>query len=301
MVSDVQPTPEVGCACRVCGGSARLRYAEKVNGEDRTETSFSSRKIPDYAHFAYAECDTCKSLSRMDHPHVDELFASYRDAEFVSAAESKYAARTYAALANRYVKTFSRVLDIGSSDGTFLEEMSRRGVDVAGVEPSAMAVRNASPEMQQRTFVGPLESYRTTTTFDLVTCFQTIEHLVDLPKFLATVRRLMTNDGRILFVLHDRGSLVNRLLGEKSPVFDVEHVQILTRAGVTALLESAGFRDVVVRPITNRYPIAYWMLLLPLPALLKRLVGSRLGRILLSLPVSIRAGNMCVVATQRAS
>jgi 2-polyprenyl-3-methyl-5-hydroxy-6-metoxy-1,4-benzoquinol methylase len=296
MGDDVSTVP-----CRACGGPARLRYAEKVSAANFTDTSFSSRKIPDYAHFAYAECETCRSLSRMDHPHIDELFASYHDAEFVSAVESRFAARTYAALADRYVRPYSTVLDVGSSDGTFLAEMLRRGADVAGVEPSAKAVSNAPAVIREKTFVGPLESYRTTTKFDLVTCFQTIEHLVDLPKFLATVRGLMTTDGRILFVLHDRGSLVNKLLGEKSPVFDVEHVQILTREGVTALLTAAGFREITVRPITNRYPLSYWILLLPLPGPVKKFVSSRLGRALLALPVSIRAGNMCVVATHRAS
>jgi len=285
------------CTCRVCGGRARLRYAEKVNGEDRTETSFSSRKIPDYAHFAYAECDYCKSLSRMDHPHVEELFASYRDAEFVSAVESKYAARTYAALADRHASTRPTVLDVGSSDGTFLAEMMRRGVDVVGVEPSAKAVEHAPPDVREKTFIGPLESFRSTKQFDLITCFQTIEHLVDLPTFLVRVRNLLSVNGKLLIVLHDRGSMVNRVLGEKSPVFDVEHVQILTRRGITVLLEAAGFHDIVVKPITNRYPLSYWMLLLPLPASLKKFVGSRFGRALLSLPVSIRAGNMCVVAT----
>ncbi|MCR4296144.1 MAG: class I SAM-dependent methyltransferase, partial [Elusimicrobia bacterium] len=131
--------------------------------------------------------------------------------------------------------------------------------------------------------------------FRLVTCFQTLEHLHDPLRFCADALSLLKPGGAFLAVCHDRLALSARLLGRRSPIYDVEHLQLFSPAALVRLLEKAGFSGVRVRPIFNRYPLHYWLKLSPLPAPLKAAFSGRFKRSALGrLPVSVPAGNMAV-------
>jgi hypothetical protein len=89
---------------------------------------------------------------------------------------------------------------------------------------------------------------------------------------------------------------VNRVLGKKSPIFDIEHLQLFSPQSARALFEKAGFVDVKVRPIVNRYPLQYWSKLFPFPKSLKRpilafLKGSGIGRA----PIPMAVGNLAII------
>ena len=86
-----------------------------------------------------------------------------------------------------------------------------------------------------------------------------------------------------------------RLLDRRSPIFDVEHLQLFTPQSLRRLLSEAGLRDITVRPVYNRYPVAYWTKLFPFPGRIKSgllwlLKITAIGRIPLVLP----AGNLVV-------
>jgi hypothetical protein len=82
----------------------------------------------------------------------------------------------------------------------------------------------------------------------------------------------------------------------KSPIFDIEHLQLFCPPTARRLLGLAGFRDIRVSALWNAYPIHYWVKLLPLPAgpkraLLRHMKESPLGRVLAPLP----AGNLICI------
>ena len=57
-----------------------------------------------------------------------------------------------------------------------------------------------------------------------------------------------------MIVCHDWRSRVNRALGRRSPIYDIEHVQLFSATSARELLERSGLADVRVRGIRNRYP-----------------------------------------------
>jgi len=66
------------------------------------------------------------------------------------------------------------------------------------------------------------------------------------------------------------------------------------------MVTTAGFANVEVGSILNRYPIRYWVKLLPFPAALKRgLINivdvSRVGQLV----VPLAAGNLVVIGCKR--
>jgi hypothetical protein len=78
----------------------------------------------------------------------------------------------------------------------------------------------------------------------------------------------------------------------------VKHMQLFSPASVRNLLQAAGFADIDVRNVYNRYPVRYWAQLFPFPKAIKaRLLGllrtTRLGSPLI--PLACRKhGRHCV-------
>jgi hypothetical protein len=89
-------------------------------------------------------------------------------------------------------------------------------------------------------------------------------------------------------------------MGLRSPIFDIEHLQLFSPKSIRRTLERAGFSDVKVQPVVNRYPLHYWAKLAPVPmsikaALLRKLKTARLGQTLLAAPV----GNIAAIGYKR--
>ena len=105
----------------------------------------------------------------------------------------------------------------------------------------------------------------------------------------------MKPGGAFVAVCHNRRALSARVLGKKSPIFDIEHLQLFSPRSGQALLAHAGYERVKAKMIYNRYPVHYWSKLLPIPgrkdAVVSRLRRSAVGRAAVSLP----AGNQIIL------
>jgi hypothetical protein len=111
---------------------------------------------------------------------------------------------------------------------------------------------------------------------------------------------LLKEDGALLLVFHNRRAISARLLRLRSPIFDIEHLQLFSRRSARFLLETAGYRDVKIGAIRNSYPLNYWLKLFPSPKMAKKLamtIAERTG--LGRLPVALPAGNLAAVAFKR--
>ncbi len=289
--------------CPVCGpeGEGHPFLGADVNVGVLDRFAFASRKAPEYMHWQLQECRRCDVLYADPAPDPDALLAAYREAAFDSGTEAGFAGRTYARLLGRVLPRLpdrAGAVDIGTGDGAFLRELLNLGfVDVVGVEPSAAPVAAADPLVRPLIRqVGFRPGLFDPERFRLVTCFQTIEHASDPLDLCREAFRVLKPGGAVVLVAHNRRALSARVLGRKSPIFDIEHLQLFSRASLRRLLAAAGFEGIDVRPIVNRYPLSYWLRLLPLPARLKRSVRRVLtrtpaGRVPLPLP----AGNLVAV------
>jgi SAM-dependent methyltransferase len=272
--------------------------------ERLTEASFSSRKLPEYMHCRLMRCGQCDLVYSSPAPTLAFLTASYRDASFDATTESEYAARTYVAClrgAGRLQPV--PALDIGAGDGAFLRELVRNGFDdVSGYEPSVAPVAAANPDIRDRIRPELFDASQVAgESLGLVTCFQTIEHVDDPLQLVTDMQRILRPGGTAFLIAHDVDALSAKIMGFKSPIFDVEHLQLFNRRSAAALMSTAGFRDIHIFQIENAYPIAYWVRLFPLPALLKTALLRTLngplawlGQRLLRLP----AGNLAIIAAK---
>ena len=251
-------------------------------------------------HWRLMECRACDVLYSSPAPPLETLARLYRDADFASSTEAGMASRTYGQLLQRLVARLpdrEAAGDVGAGDGSFLRELLQAGFkNVVGIEPSAAPIAAADDQVRPLLRQGIFRSDSfADDSLSLMTCFQTIEHLSDPLSFCRDAWRALKPGGALLLVGHNRRAFSTRLLGTKSPIFDIEHMQLFSPRSAATLLQRAGFRDVEVRTVYNRYPIRYWTQLFPFPRSLKvpLLVGlqsSGIGRLEVSLP----AGNIAM-------
>ena len=289
-------------ACPLCGGENAKVLVEATLDEDRlTASAFASRKLPEYMHSRMVECNLCGMLYANPVLRQEILADAYKDASFDSGAESRLAAVTYRTLLEPHLDALpsrTSALDIGAGDGAFLEELLALGfTDVVGVEPSTAPIEAAKPAIRGYLKCGIFAAEEFAAgSFDLITCFQVIEHVWNPVKITSDALALLKPGGLFFLIAHDRRAFSARVMGAKSPIFDIEHLQLFDKPTGATLLRNAGFDSIKVSGIRNVYPVDYWIKLFPLPGTVKsaarRLAGiSGIGKLLLPLP----AGNLAVI------
>ena len=248
-------------------------------------------------------CRGC-GLLRSD-PVLDDgvLAELYRSSTFDYGEELAALRITYGAALGRLerlVPSRSGLLDVGCGSGFVLDEALARGwSDVHGVEPSGDAILNASPAVagaivQDVMRPGLFEAG----SLGAITLFQVLDHIADPVALLEECRRALRPGGAVLAFNHDAAAWSARLLGERSPIVDVEHTYLYSCDTMRRLFGKAGFEGIEVGPVRNTYSVAYVLRLVPLPdavkrRLLPRVSASRLGRRRVEVPL----GNLCLTAT----
>ena len=289
--------------CPVCGSDdASNVFAESTFDPSKLDAfGFASRKLPEYMHHRLIACPVCDLLYASPVPQREELAKAYEQAAFDSSAEAHFASRTYA----RFLPALCRELpdrdgaiDIGAGDGAFLEELTATGFGrVVGVEPSAAPIAAAAPAVRpliRQGFFRP-EDFPSA-GYSLITCFQTMEHVDDPLAMCRGAMTLLKPGGALFLIGHNRRAVSAKLMGAKSPIFDIEHLQLFSTASARRMMEFAGFTNVRVKSLVNCYPLHYWIKLAPLPirpklALIRLSKAIKIGFI----PMPLPAGNMAII------
>lgn len=146
--------------------------------------------------------------------------------------------------------------DIGCGAGLVAEPLARMGAAVTGLDAGTATISAARAHAEGQ---GLRIAYRSGEVaslaaeqpgaFDLVTCLEVVEHVADVPAFLADLRRLLKPDGLLIFSTPNR-----TLLSWAVMIGAAEHVlktipkgghdwqQFLTPDELTRHLATAGLR-----------------------------------------------------------
>jgi 2-polyprenyl-3-methyl-5-hydroxy-6-metoxy-1,4-benzoquinol methylase len=102
------------------------------------------------------------------------------------------------------------VLDVGSGLGTFLRLARDNGWDAEGVEVSAFAARFARETHRLRIFTGDLTAFAESTrrTFDVITFWDSIEHVGDPRLVIEAAQRLLRPGGLVVIATDNFDCLV---------------------------------------------------------------------------------------------
>jgi SAM-dependent methyltransferase len=287
-------------SCPSCGSEddSRVFAEQRLDLEALDERAFASRKRPELMRLRLVACPVCDLVYASPVPSAEALARAYDGAAFDSAEEARYAARSYAKeLAPVLADLPDRegALDIGTGEGAFLGELLQLGfAGVAGVEPSRAPIEAAPPQIAPLIEHGVFAAeIRPAASLSLVTCFQTIEHVPDPAAMVRDAVQLLKPGGVLAIVCHNRRAALNRALGMRSPIIDVEHMQLFSPRSIEELLRRGGLDQVQARPISNRYPIRYWARLAPLPGSVRPYLSSFLERSGIGgRPLTVPVGNL---------
>jgi SAM-dependent methyltransferase len=271
--------------CPICNASpegAAVFVDETVDMDRMNSFSFSSRKEPEYMSHKMVRCPGCDLVYVVKPPRQDELARAYHQADYDSSEEADDAAKAYIKATGPILERLTRresALEIGTGTGVFLEYLQRAGFKhLVGVEPSRAAIDAAPPNrrawIREGIFV---EADFPPASFDLICCFMTMEHVSDPSQVAHAALRLLRSGGAFVTVTHDYQSWVNRAMGRRSPIIDVEHMQLFSTSSVRRLFESCNYQRVSVSSFVNAYSLRYWVRLMPLPASIKRALSKGLA------------------------
>lgn len=155
-----------------------------------------------------------------------------------------YFQKTLNRLKKLYPNLSDRVLDIGCSFGFFLKVAQKAGWKIYGIDLSPIPVKEANRELGVKTIVNKNlnQAKFETNFFDLVTAFQTIEHLGKPGLFLKEVHRILKPGGLILVTTPDAGSGQTKLMGKAWFSYrHLEHLYFFNFRSLSSLLEKSGF------------------------------------------------------------
>lgn len=143
-------------------------------------------------------------------------------------------------LISKYIKQPKRVLDIGCSNGIFLDLF--KGSETWGVEPSTTA--NSLQSAAHRIINTYFEQARLPQNyFDLIIMNHTLEHVKDAGIVLAKINRLLKKDGILFIDVPNAGGLGAKILGDKWPYkLANEHTYQFTKDSLSKLVRDSGFK-----------------------------------------------------------
>jgi SAM-dependent methyltransferase len=277
---------------------ATVFLEESIDPARLSATSFASRKVPEFMSHRLVRCPTCSLVYVPLPPAQDTLAAAYHEAAYDSAQEAEDAAACYAQAITPVLRRIAHprsALEIGTGTGVFLDQLARAGFsELVGVEPSVAAIAAAPPGRRAWIREGIFREVDfDPESFDLVCCFMTMEHVADPAEVAAAAFRLLRPGGAFVTVTHDYRSAVNRVLGRRSPIIDVEHMQLFSDTSLRELFARSGYCDVELRAFVNRYRLDYWLRLTPLPEGAKGVLASLLSHTgLARVKLGVNVGNM---------
>jgi SAM-dependent methyltransferase len=140
-----------------------------------------------------------------------------------------------------------------------MQAMQRAGWDVTGIELSAPVARTAAEATGAPVYVGDACSVTLpAASFDAVCAWMVLEHLHDPVTALRRAFEWLKPGGWLGLSVPDAGSWMSRAFGDAWFCLELpRHLYHFSVPTLSRVLESCGFRDVVVwRPWTT-YDIAY--------------------------------------------
>ena len=291
--------------CPVCGqeaSTASLFLRRSFDETRLTKASFASRKTPEFMSYQLVKCERCATVFANEAPDASVLANAYHEADYDTAEEAEFAARAYRKSLEPFLRSLPRrglALEIGTGTGVFLSHLRQLGFrEQVGIEPSPAAIAAATNDVRSCIRQGIFRGDEFPAgSVSLICCFQTLEHISDPRGFVRAAFEMLEPGGVIALVTHDYTASVNRILGARSPIIDIEHLQLFCTASLRHLVSAAGYEVQDIKPIRNVYPLSYWTRLLPVPVSIKRAaLGVTKTARLADIPIGLNVGNLLTVA-----
>jgi SAM-dependent methyltransferase len=132
--------------------------------------------------------------------------------------------------------------------------------------------------------------------FDVICMFQVFDHIADPGSLLRECYKALKPGGLLLCLNHDVAAFSARLLGEKSPIIDIEHTYLYGKDTIQKIFKEHGFQTKEVGSAVNTISISYLSQLIPFPYKLKMsLISFLQNQSIGKLDLLVRLGNLYAI------
>lgn len=213
-------------------------------------------------NFVIAECTACTLRFTQDVPEAASIGQYYKSENYISHTNTSRGLinRLYQSVRKRTLKNKRRliekqtginkgcVLDVGSGTGAFVNEMKKSGWQVTGLEPDADArsVCKQVYDIELRSIEQLFEL--APSSFDAITMWHVLEHVHDLHGYLAQLKSLLKQNGKLFIAVPNYTSMDAVIYKEHWAAYDVpRHLYHFSPASMLLLMEKYGLKVLVYK------------------------------------------------------
>lgn len=291
-------------ACPICNTSfhSKLIYPQNLSLKN---IDFSARKNPDNFHYNMLRCLRCKVLYAKEIYKKNIINKLYEKSKFSYKKELNNLKKTYGQCLKEIISSLdnsNNFLDIGAGNGFMLEQAKTLGFkNVVGVEPSLNAYHTAKKNIKKNILN---TTFRSTdfkkNYFDLVFSAMTIEHVINVNKFLKDIYKILKPGGKVVIICHDEGHIIAKILKDKHPIINDEHIVVFNKFSIEKILKKNHFKNVIIKNLKNFYSLEYYIFMLPISTGIKKKILKILNFFSLNKKVfGINVGNIYLSAIKK--
>jgi 2-polyprenyl-3-methyl-5-hydroxy-6-metoxy-1,4-benzoquinol methylase len=212
--------------------------------------------------FEISLCKECGFKFTNPVPRETELPKYYESEEYISHSNTSKGLvnKVYRLVRNHSIKkkvgiatakmNRGEALDIGCGTGDFLNEMSKRGWKVKGIEPNDVARNNAITNFGLDVGEEAQLFKFDKDTFDVITMWHVLEHVYNLDKHFSQIKKILRRDGRLVIALPNADSMDAKIYKNFWAAYDVpRHLHHFNQSSFKRLMGKYGFEIAETKPM----------------------------------------------------
>ncbi len=254
--------------CRVCNFDKFYSFKKFSENKHKLDIKASgSSKLS-------TDLDCCSKCGHVfqnpEHPQhlMEKLYSSEDDSEFVkfNDARIKSFKNMILKLRNHNINIGSIGLDVGCAGGAFPKACKDLKIDCIGLEPSKFLSDYGRKKYDLDIRTGFLNKVCSefNQEYDFISFWDVLEHIYDINQELDNALKLLKKNGYLIINVPLIGTLPEKLLGNRWPMYLDVHIHFFTKKSLLYLLLNKNMELVK--------DFSYWQTL-PLPYILKRGLG----------------------------
>ena len=214
--------------------------------------------------FSIVACNNCTHLFTQNVADQNEIGKYYASENYISHSDTQEGLvnKLYHAIRKKTLQTKKKlivsetekatgnILDIGCGTGAFLNTMKIGGWNIAGLEPDETARAKATslygiePQPSQNIFSLQYNAY------DAITMWHVLEHVHQLHEYMAQLKNILTDKGKIFIAVPNYTSYDAQYYGEFWAAYDVpRHLYHFSPASMKNLVEQHGLSIKKIKPM----------------------------------------------------
>ncbi len=207
--------------------------------------------------FDIVECTSCRLRFTQDIPSVEAIGPYYKSEQYISHTNTSkgFINRLYQLVRKKTIRSKVRLvqqqtgcskgtlLDIGSGIGTFAKAMTDAGWQATALEPDGDARKTAADLYNLELRDSPALFQLPVSSFDAITMWHVLEHVHDLNNYVARLRLLLKDSGKLFIAVPNYTSRDAGFYKEHWAAYDVpRHLYHFSPASMRRLMEKHGLK-----------------------------------------------------------